>query len=201
MLTRSTSFWENFFVYHHGNLRTALIEEGLKLIAEKGPLALTLREIGSRLGVSRTAAYRHFADKTALLNAICEAGFIEFGNALQQACEQAGPHFPARLTAMGLAYLRFAREHSSHFQVMFGSTPQPVDPDADTAGNRAFNVLLNAVKEGQERGEVRPGDPRLAASVAWAMIHGVSVLHLDEGAGFPFAEACAALLMSGISTT
>src|SRR6202000_891710 len=102
MLTRSTSFWENFFVYHHGNLRAALIEEGLKLIAEKGPLALTLREIGSRLGVSRTAAYRHFAAKTALLNAICEAGFIEFGNALQQACEQAGPRFPARLTAMGL---------------------------------------------------------------------------------------------------
>src|SRR6266849_2149258 len=91
--------------YHHGNLRAALIEAGLELIAEKGPLALTLREIGSRLGVSRTAAYRHFADKTELLNAIREAGFIEFGNALEQAREQAGPKFAARLTAMGKAYL------------------------------------------------------------------------------------------------
>jgi AcrR family transcriptional regulator len=200
MLTQSTFFWENLFVYHHGNLRAALIEKGLELIAEKGPLALTLREIGGRLGVSRTAAYRHFADKSELLNAICEAGFIEFGNALKQACEQAGPKFAARLAAMGTAYLRFAREHSSHFQVMFGPGAQAVDPGADTAGNRAFGVLLNAVKEGQERGEVRPGDPMLTASVAWAMIHGVSVLHLDEGAGLPFAEACAALLLTGMST-
>src|ERR1700749_2149369 len=115
MLTQSTSFWENFFVYHHGNLRAALIEQGLELIAEKGPLALTLREIGSRLGVSRTAAYRHFADKNALLSAISEAGFIEFGNALEQACAQAGPRFPARMVAMGIAYLRFTREHASHF--------------------------------------------------------------------------------------
>ena len=186
-------------MYHHGNLRAALIEKGLELIAEKGPLALTLREIGSRLGVSRTAAYRHFADKTALLNAIREAGFVEFGNALQQACDQAGPEFAARLTAMGMAYLRFAREHSSHFQVMFGPAAQTVDREADTAGNRAFGVLLNAVRQGQERGEVRAGDPLLTASVAWAMIHGISVLHLDEGAGLPFAEACTALLLTGIS--
>ena len=200
MLTRSTSFWENFFVYHHGNLRAALIEEGLELISEKGPLALTLREIGSRLGVSRTAAYRHFTDKTALLNAIREAGFIEFGNALEQACEQAGSKFAARLAAMGMAYLRFAREHSSHFQVMFGAAAPTLDPGADTPGNRAFDVLLNAVKQGQERGEVRPGDPLLTASVAWAMIHGVSVLHLDEGEGLPFAEACTALLLTGMGT-
>jgi AcrR family transcriptional regulator len=189
--------------YHHGNLRAALIQAGLELIAEKGPLALTLREIGSRLGVSRTAAYRHFADKTELLNAIREAGFTEFEKALGQACEQAGPHFAARLTAMGTAYLRFAREHSSHFQVMFGPGAMMDDPDADTAGNRAFRILLNTVIEGQERGEVRPGDPMLVASVAWAMIHGVSVLHLDEmHAGSPiidFAGACSSILLTGMS--
>ena len=56
--------------YHHGNLRSALIECGLELIDEKGIRALTLREIGSRLGVSRSAAYRHFKDKAALLSAM-----------------------------------------------------------------------------------------------------------------------------------
>jgi AcrR family transcriptional regulator len=194
---------QNFFLYHHGNLRAALIEAGLELITEKGPLALTLREIGSRLGVSRTAAYRHFADKTALLNAIREAGFIEFGNVLEQAREQAGPKFAARLAAMGMAYLRFAREHSAHFQVMFGPEAVAVDPDCDTAGSRAFNILLDTVKQGQKKGEVRPDDPMLTASVAWAMIHGVSVLHLDElrpveDPGVPFAEACAAILLNGM---
>jgi AcrR family transcriptional regulator len=190
-------------LYHHGNLRAALIETGLALIAEKGPLALTLREIGSRLGVSRTAAYRHFADKTALLSAIREAGFIEFGKALEQAREQAGPKFAARLAAMGMAYLRFARKHSAHFKVMFGPEAVTVDPDCDTAGSRAFNILLDTVKQGQKKGEVRPGDPMLIVSVVWAMIHGVSVLHLDElhpleDPKIHFAEACAAILLSGI---
>jgi AcrR family transcriptional regulator len=190
--------------YHHGNLRAALIEAGLELIAEKGPPALTLREIGSRLGVSRTAAYRHFADKTELLNAIREAGFIEFGNALEQAREQAGPKFAPRLTAMGKAYLHFAREHSAHFQVMFGPGAKMTDPDKDGAGTRAFHILLDTVKQGQEQGEVRPGDTMLIVSVAWAMIHGVSVLHLDEicppaDAGIDFAEACARILLTGMS--
>jgi AcrR family transcriptional regulator len=192
--------------YHHGNLRAALIETGLALIAEKGPLALTLREIGNRLGVSRTAAYRHFADKTELLRAIREAGFIEFGNALERARKQAGSKFAPRLAAMGMAYLRFAREHSSHFQVMFGPATAMNMPDSDTAGSRAFHILLDTVKQGQERGEVRPGDPMLTACVVWAMIHGVSVLHLDEMCSLEdsyvgFAQACTGVMLSGVSTT
>lgn len=190
--------------YHHGNLRTALIDAGLELIAEKGPLALTLREIGSRLGVSRTAAYRHFADKTELLNAIREAGFTEFGKALEQARAQAGPRFAARLTAMGTAYLRFSREHSAHFQVMFGPSAAMSEPQADSAGGRAFNVLLDTVKQGQAQTEVRPGDPMLVASLVWAMIHGVSVLQLDricplEDSSVDFAAACSSLLLTGVS--
>src|SRR2546429_9382843 len=66
--------------YHHGHLPGALIEAGLKLIEEKGIRALTLRGVGGRGGVSRTAAYRHFSDKAALLGAIWEAGFTQFGD-------------------------------------------------------------------------------------------------------------------------
>ncbi len=189
--------------YHHGNLRLELIDAGLALIAEKGPLALTLREIGSRLGVSRTAAYRHFADKTELLNAICEAGFTEFGEALENARREAGTPFPARLAAMGAAYLRFARQRPAHFQVMFGLHVGQQDDNPDSAGSRAFHVLLDTVKEAQERGEVRPGNPMLIASVIWGMIHGASILHLDqmcpqEDTGVDFAVACASLLLSGV---
>src|SRR3954469_25220545 len=76
--------------YHHGNLRSALIEAGLELIQEKGAAALTLREIGARAGVSRMAAYRHFANKEDLLGAISEAGFQQFAAALTEAREKAG---------------------------------------------------------------------------------------------------------------
>src|SRR5215510_479135 len=105
--------------YHHGNLPTALIEAGLKLIEKKGVRALTLREIGARVGVSRMAAYRHFSDKGHLLAAIREAGFEQFAEVLEAARSKAGKGFASRLKAMALAYVRFAAEHSAYFEVMF----------------------------------------------------------------------------------
>src|SRR5215475_15048970 len=113
--------------YHHGNLRQALIDAGLKLIEKKGVRALTLREIGTRVGVSRMAAYRHFSDKADLLAAIREAGFAQFADALEQARSK-GKTFPARLKAMALAYVRFASEHPAHFEVMFSWSPQQPSP-------------------------------------------------------------------------
>src|SRR6478752_1849039 len=111
MLTLSTNFCDHLFVtsptapaksrkYHHGNLREALIEAGLVLIAEKGVRALTLREIGARAGVSRMAAYRHFKNKEDLLLAISEAGFVRFGDKLENARRTAPANFADRITAM-----------------------------------------------------------------------------------------------------
>ena len=61
--------------YHHGNLRRGLLDEAIATIRADGVDALTLREIGARLGVSRTAMYRHFADKRALLAAVATEGY------------------------------------------------------------------------------------------------------------------------------
>ena len=88
----------------------------LELIEEKGIRALTLREIGKRLGVSRTAAYAHFKDKAALLAAISEAGFIEFVKAME-AAQKGVSGFAAQMDAMSIAYFRFAQEHPAHFRV------------------------------------------------------------------------------------
>src|SRR4051794_8355635 len=117
MLTMSTLMCEDSYMrrkkapprpYHHGNLRAALIESGLDLIEEAGVRSLTLREIGARVGVSRTAAYRHFADKSELLAAISEAGFTQFADALEAARREAPQNFASRMSAMAVAYVRFA---------------------------------------------------------------------------------------------
>jgi AcrR family transcriptional regulator len=152
----------------------------VKLIEEKGLEALTLREIGSRLGVSRSAAYRHFADKAALLAAIADAGFEEFASALRDAKQTAPADFASRLQAMGQAYVRFANEHRAYFEVMFS---QPQDPECgrSEAGDRAFDVLEQTIREGQQTGEVRPGDASVLARTVWAMVHGISSLRLDLG--------------------
>src|SRR6187402_772304 len=86
--------------YHHGDLRQALLAAALRIIQKEGVAALTLRGVGQDLGVSRTALYRHFADKAALLEAVGTDGFRRFRMALQDAWETAG-HGAAGLAAMG----------------------------------------------------------------------------------------------------
>jgi AcrR family transcriptional regulator len=71
--------------YHHGDLRRALLEEAVRTIRDDGAAALTLRAVAERLGVSRTALYRHFADKSALLNAVSEEGFRRLSDELERA--------------------------------------------------------------------------------------------------------------------
>src|SRR5215468_2671037 len=90
--------------YHHGNLRRALLDEALATIAADGPEALTLREIGARLGVSRTALYRHFADKEALLEAVATEGFRTLREELL-AGWQDGENALVGFDAMGAAYI------------------------------------------------------------------------------------------------
>jgi len=187
--------------YHHGNLRAALTDAGLKLIQEKGVRAFTLREIGIRAGVSRMAAYRHFADKADLLRAICEAGFTQFGDALEEARQNAGESFAARLHAMALAYVRFAADHQAHYEVMFGSQDPAIQssPSAD----RAFGILEETIRQGQQAGEFRQGDSVVLAQLVWSVVHGISTLHLahlEEGStGTRFMSFCSEFVLTGIA--
>ena len=189
--------------YHHGNLRAVLIEEGVKLVEESGVNALTLREIGERAGVSRTAPYRHFGEKADLLAAISEAGFREFSNTLEGARDAAEGGFAERLDAMGMAYVRFAGEHRAYYEVMFGagcrSDRAPGGPEA----RRAFGVIEGLIREGQASGEVRGGNSRDMARVVWAATHGVAVLRLEtdfreQGAGTMLMRMLGEVLRVGL---
>jgi AcrR family transcriptional regulator len=205
-LTLST-LWHNSSVrnrkpktrYHHGNLRAALIECGLELIEQKGVHALTLREIGKQLGVSRTAAYKHFKDKAALLFAISEAGFIEFGNVVETARKEAGDGFAAQMDAMALAYVRFAEEHRAEFEVMFAAALEPGGA-AEAGGGQNLRILEEIIREAQKTGEVRQGDPVLLARVVWALVHGASMLRMDgDSAEAHFIRFSTEALRSGLS--
>ena len=164
--------------YHHGDLGAALVECGLELIEEKGIRALTMREIGARLGVSRSAPYRHFRDKDDLLSAISRAGFLELASVLERAKEGAVGGFKPQMDAMAVAYVRFALEHRAQFEVMFAAL---LEGGGTTEGSgQAFRVLEDIIREAQQQGEVRPGDPALLARVVWALVHGASILLSDE---------------------
>jgi AcrR family transcriptional regulator len=165
--------------YHHGNLRRALLDEAVATIRSEGVEGLTLREIGARLGVSRTALYRHFADKAALLEAVATEGFRALHQQLDAACQAAGG--PAGFDEMGAAYVRFAVANPSHYRVMFGGFVDPDTRGAElaTEGAGAFNALVDMLTALQRDGLVRDDDPMLLASFVWAVVHGVAMLAID----------------------
>jgi AcrR family transcriptional regulator len=166
--------------YHHGDLRRSLIDEAARTIQDEGAEHLTLRTVGERLGVSRTALYRHFSDKQALLAAVGREGFVTLRAALTDAWEQHG-RGPAGFDAMGIAYVRFAVKHPSHYRVMFGGFVESCAKDADfiAAATAAFDVLVASIVEQQEAGIVRRDDPRLLARFIWSVVHGTAMLAID----------------------
>lgn len=166
--------------YHHGDLSRALLEEAVRTIQAHGVEALTLRRVGERLGVSRTALYRHFADKPSLLAAVGREGFRLLRVALTEAWDSNGRGREG-FEAMGRAYVRFAAEHRSHYRVMFGGFIESCAKDAafvDEAKG-AFQVLVDALVEQQQLGLVRKDDPLLQARLIWSMVHGISMLVID----------------------
>ena len=166
--------------YHHGDLRRALLQAALRTIQAHGAESLTLRAVGQQLGVSRTALYRHFADKSALLAAVAQEGFRTLRVALLDAWNGA-PGTAAGLDAMGEAYVRFAVQHPAHYRVMFGGfVGDGGHGDAvEDEGGRAFQALVDALVALQRRGLVRDDDPLSLARFVWSGVHGLSMLLID----------------------
>jgi AcrR family transcriptional regulator len=166
--------------YHHGDLRQALLEEALRSIEANGVEGLTVRAVGAKLGVSRSALYRHFSDKQALLAAVAREGFRTFRLALSDAWERHGRGI-AGFEAQGAAYLRFAREHPAHYRVMFGRFIESCrkDPDVMKEAVGALQVLVDALIELQREGLARQEDPQMLARFIWAQVHGISMLAID----------------------
>ena len=166
--------------YHHGDLRRALLEEAVRTIQTHGVETLTLRTVGERLGVSRTALYRHFADKPSLLAAVGREGFRLLRLTLTEAWEQHG-HGREGFEAMGIAYVRFAVDHPSHYRVMFGGFIESCARDAAfiEEATAAFQVLVDSLLEQQRAGLVRNDDPLLLARMIWSLVHGIAMLVID----------------------
>jgi AcrR family transcriptional regulator len=166
--------------YHHGDLRRALIDASLVLIAQEGFSALTLREVARRAGVTHAAPYRHFADKEALLAAVAEEGFRSMASQMRERMAQvSGP--VEQLGACGTAYVLFAVQNPSHFRVMFGphfSHPQDRSKIGSGDGD-AFGLLVSGLVECQRAGLMREGAPLPLALAAWSLVHGLASLLVD----------------------
>jgi len=176
--------------YHHGNLRQALVEATLDLIAEKGPQGFTLAEAAKLAEVSPAAPYRHFDGREDLIAEVARQGFEIFADLLEYAYADGKPSPLAAFEATGRAYLAFARKHPGHYIAMFESGISPnATPELARAANRANAVLLRAGEALSAR--IPPGrrpPPAMFAAHISALCHGIVELYARgaPGARGPF---------------
>lgn len=163
--------------YHHGDLRAALLEEGLRRLEEGPAEALSLREIARNVGVSATAVYRHFPDKAALIAALCDVGGQRLADAFSEAMARASSKV-AGFEAMGRTYVRFALNNPSLFRLMLTQTPPASHQRQPSDQRSGLGMLTEAID-----GVVGADTPRSARDVirmqAWALVHGLAMLMLD----------------------
>lgn len=165
--------------YHHGNLRRALIDAALDMIAEHGVKSLSIREVAKKAGVSHAAPYRHFKDKENLLCAVAIEGFDLVIQDTLNRFEQFKEDPLMRFRESGLAYIDFAAAYPSHYRVMFSSGEHNVSEDLEKRSSEAFMILYTSIAECQAEKLVRPLDTFELAMAAWSIVHGYAMLVID----------------------
>lgn len=194
--------------YHHGDLRRALLRAAEDELGEKGVEGFTLRGCARRAGVSHAAPAHHFGDVGGLLSALAAEGFERFLATTRARVAAAGEaDAGARLTALGLGYVEFARANPALFRLMFSSgRPDFADPRLEKAASAAFDQLVCGVAavSGDDPLSSREGRRRVAAT--WAVVHGLSHLILsrqmkfldDRGEAETEADIAAVIALAGL---
>lgn len=183
--------------YHHGALNSALVEASIELAREGGPDRVILREAARVAGVSHSAAYRHFADREALLEEVSRHARSELAAEMRRRVARArAPR--QRLRAVGTAYIDFALSEPGLFRTAFTSHPATAPAaDRDAAAPRdgpdPFEILGEVLDQCQAAGLLDPHRRPGAEIAAWSAVHGLANLLLDGPlpktvAGIEFAQ-------------
>jgi AcrR family transcriptional regulator len=186
--------------YHHGALHSALVEASIALAREGGPDRVILREAARAAGVSHSAAYRHFADREALLAEVSRFARGELAAEMRRRVARArGPR--QRLRAIGIAYIDYALKEPGLFRTAFTSHPatSPVaeqdraDAQSADGGAEPFEILGEALDQCEAAGLLNPNRRPGAEIAVWSAVHGLASLLLDgplprTAAGIEFAR-------------
>src|SRR6201996_8239384 len=166
--------------YRHGNLPVALQAAARQILDENGLHAVGLRETARRVGVSATAAYRHFTNKEDLLASVAAEGFQELAAAMEDATRGANP-----LIRAGIAYIEFANQNRGLFRLMFGPVlaERTKYPALQAASTDVEAMLVRGVADL----DPRPLHDNPAAMAAWSVVHGPA--HLIVDGFFPATRA------------
>ncbi|MBI1196484.1 MAG: TetR family transcriptional regulator [Phenylobacterium sp.] len=184
------------------DFRERLCAAAERLFAERGPDAVTMRQLASALGVSPMTPYRYFEDKEDILAAVRANAFNRFADALE-AARDAQADARGKGHAVGEAYVAFALEHPHAYKLMFDlhQPNQEQYPELAAAGQRAHGTMTGYVEDAVAAGLMK-GDPEQIGMMFWAAVHGAVVLELagmiPPGAARTLQQALNATLAKGL---
>lgn len=171
--------------YHHGNLREALIEAAMAIIAERGLAGFAIAELARAVGVSSAAPYRHFRDRMAVIAEVARRGFDQLAANLEAARLAAGDDPVNALEHCAQAYLAFASHDPPVYAAMFeASFPDGEHNDVVLAREAAFRVIRTAAQAAVARGTAPDRPPaHMVALHVWTMTHGIADLFVSHDGG------------------
>lgn len=170
----SSSDEKSHHAYHHGDLRQALLKQARASLTDTGVDKLSLRAVAAQVGVSHAATYYHFANKTALLNALALDAFADLQQYMAAVLETEPEQ---QLRGLARAYVDFALTHPAEFRLMFAPALRRDDErtPVEQAGRATYQQLLDAVQALQNI----TAPTEATAITLWALVHGLATLMLD----------------------
>ena len=164
--------------YHHGNLAESLLEAVDELATQFGLEAVTLRGCAKLVGVAPSSAFRHYADKRALITAFAARALTELSDLMLAAAERARLEEADPFRAVGLAYIKFALDKPAFFRAMwYEEGIYSSDPDYVAATQKLADHLRGGFANTLEDDDEKSFNPR--ELLAWSAVHGLANLFID----------------------
>ncbi len=168
--------------YHHGDLKQALVDSGIKILVDHGVDALTLRSAARAAGVSHSAPYAHFKDKKALLAAIASRGFLDLYRQLNETLSRYQKFPRDLLIETGWTYTQFALNEPNCFKLMFSGIlgEEHAYPEFNAAVQKTYQKLVEIVEICQSNNVLRPSSIEVGIISVWSLVHGFISLYLEQ---------------------
>lgn len=194
--------------FHHGNLKEEFLRIAFEFLQTEDIEKLTLKVLSDATGTSRSAIYRHFSSKEALIEALIIEGLEQFDQTISPVLRDTSTPLVDRFFLSGKLYITFAKERPNLYRLLFGHKYAPIRDgvmsieDEDCSG---FGALKLAVEEGQSLEMLKQEPSFTRAVIIWSTLHGLSSLiidgfmAIDQDADNLYEETFNGLLQSALS--
>ncbi|KAB8181661.1 TetR family transcriptional regulator [Microbispora catharanthi] len=175
--------------FHHGNLRAVLLDQAEAVLRERGIDALSLRELAREAGVSHGAPRSHFVDRSALLDALAERGFIRLADEMREAVSRVPGDFAHVIRAAASAYVSFAVREPALLDLMFAAKVDGPSEAVRNAAQRLFDTMTDIMSAGVQAGAYEAGEVGRLTLLLAATVQGISALVTSRRITTPQSEA------------